>query len=152
MPLRESRASCNFTSEGSLIFLARRPLLHSKAFPSHSARSPCGKVRRRAGHHLVRVDRAELLEHAADTPCYRGLACARGTRKPEVHADNLRRANNQGNEQRNCLSCIFGIVHLREGVKQSLGGDFPENRKSRFDAVFLTTAWLRRLFRPRGHR
>lgn len=49
------------------------------------------------------MDRAELLEHTADTPGYSRLARARGTRKSEVHVEGLcgaNRANNEGNEQR----------------------------------------------------
>lgn len=51
--------------------------------------SPGGQVRRRAGHLLVRVDRSELMEHAADTTGDCGFPGAWGACEPEVHVDGL---------------------------------------------------------------
>lgn len=62
---------------------------HFRCTKHRSSRLPGAKVRRRARHDLVRVDRSETLEHAAGTMSNRRLARARGAREPEVHVNDL---------------------------------------------------------------
>lgn len=59
--------------------------------------SPSREVRRRAGHHLVRTEKAQLFEHATKALGNRGLARARSTREPKVEVERLRERGEAGN-------------------------------------------------------